>query len=215
MTDTATTIWPADKVERRPISSLLPYANNARTHSAAQVAQLAASIAEFGFAMPVLVDPKGVLIAGHGRVAAAQSLGLPEVPVMVATGWSKAQIRAYRIADNKLALNAGWAPDFLVEEFAELSLEGFNLDFTGFSGAEIDQLTAPDIDPASEWQGMPEFDQPDNGAFQSLIVHFKDQAAVDGFARLIGQKLTNKTRFTWFPQAEIGVYQDKRYANEP
>ena len=100
-----TSKWPADTVGRRPINSLLPYARNARTHSPEQVQQIAASIREFGFTVPVLVDTAGTLIAGHGRVLAAQSLGITEVPTMVADGWSAEQIRAYRIADNKLTLN--------------------------------------------------------------------------------------------------------------
>jgi ParB-like chromosome segregation protein Spo0J len=98
--------WPADKVERRPIAKLIPAARNARTHSDEQVAQIAASIKEWGWTVPVLCDEDGVLIAGHGRVLAARQLGLTDVPVMTATGWSDAKKRAYLIADNKLPLNA-------------------------------------------------------------------------------------------------------------
>ena len=100
--------WPADKVERWAIDRLIPYARNARTHSDEQVAQIAASIREFGFTNPVLVDEEGTLIAGHGRVLGAHQLGITDVPTMVARGWTPAQIQAYRLADNKLALNAGW-----------------------------------------------------------------------------------------------------------
>src|SRR6187402_172575 len=89
--------WPADAVERRPVAALVPYARNARTHSDEQVAQIAASIREWGWTSPVLVDESGGIIAGHGRVLAAQRLGLPEVPVMVAADWSEAQKRAYVI----------------------------------------------------------------------------------------------------------------------
>src|SRR5437763_2619944 len=99
--------WPADEVQRWPVERLVPYARNARTHSDAQVAQIAASIREWGWTMPVLADEAGGVIAGHGRILAAQRLGLAEVPVMVARGWSEAQKRAYVLADNKLALNAG------------------------------------------------------------------------------------------------------------
>ena len=105
--------WPADAVERRSVTALLPYIRNARTHSDEQVAQIAASIREWGWTMPVLVDEAGTIIAGHGRVLAAQRLGLREVPVMVAAGWSEAKRRAYVIADNKLALNAGWDEELL------------------------------------------------------------------------------------------------------
>src|SRR3978361_2382549 len=96
-----------------PIASLVPYARNARTHSDAQVAQIAASIREWGWTMPVLVDEVGGIIAGHGRVLAAPLLGLAEVPVMVARGWSEAQRKAYVLADNKLGLNAGWGDALL------------------------------------------------------------------------------------------------------
>jgi DNA modification methylase len=131
------TQWPADTVERRPVKSLLPYARNARTHSPEQIQQIAASIREWGFTVPVLVDDAGTLIAGHGRVMAAQSIGLAEVPTMVATGWSAEQIRAYRIADNKLTLNGGWDDDALSFELGELQLAGFDLGLTGFGEHEL------------------------------------------------------------------------------
>ena len=105
--------WPADKVERRAVADLVPYARNARTHSDEQVAQIAASIREWGWTVPILIDEGGGIIAGHGRVMAARKLGLDEVPVMVAAGWSEAQKRAYVLADNKLALNAGWDLEML------------------------------------------------------------------------------------------------------
>ena len=119
--------WPADTVERRPVASLLPYARNARTHSADQVAQIAAAIRAWGWTVPVLVDEAGQLIAGHGRVLAAKSLGLLDVPAMVARGWSEADKRAYALADNKLTLNAGWDADLLKGELFELRSEGFDL----------------------------------------------------------------------------------------
>jgi ParB-like chromosome segregation protein Spo0J len=105
--------WPADTVGRMPIGKLLPYARNARQHSDAQIAQIAASIKEWGWTIPVLVDEANTLIAGHGRVLAAHQLGLPDVPTMVARGWSEAKVRAYRIADNKLALNSSWDDELL------------------------------------------------------------------------------------------------------
>jgi DNA modification methylase len=129
--------WPADAVERRPVASLLPYARNARTHSADQVAQIAAAIREWGWTVPVLVDEAGQLIAGHGRVLAAKSLGLLDVPAMVARGWSEAEKRAYALADNKLTLNAGWDADLLKGELFELRSEGFDLGLTGFGADEV------------------------------------------------------------------------------
>src|SRR6188474_3475151 len=101
------------RIESRPVTSLIPYARNARTHSDEQVAQIAASIREFGFTNPVLVDGDNGIIAGHGRVLAARKLGMTTVPVIELAGMSEAQKRAYIIADNKLALNAGWDTEML------------------------------------------------------------------------------------------------------
>ncbi len=203
--------WPADKVERWSIERLLPYARNARLHSDAQVAQIAASIREYGWTVPVLVDEEGTLIAGHGRVLAARQLGIDTVPTMSATGWSEAKRRAYRIADNKLALNALWDDELLTAEFTDLKGMDFDLSLTGFSNAEVDQFLSPELDPNDEWEGMPEFEQKDKTAFQTIAVHLKDQEAVDAFAELIGQRITRRTRFIWYPQTEIETYADKRY----
>ena len=143
--------WPADAVTRRPTGSLIPYARNARTHSDAQVAQIAASIREWGWTVPVLVDEAGTLIAGHGRLLAAQVLGLPEVPVMVARGWGEAKRRAYAIADNRLALSAGWDEAMLSLELSSLAADDFDLGLLGFDAAELsDLMNGPDFSPATE-----------------------------------------------------------------
>src|ERR1700756_3726585 len=142
--------WPADKVERWSLERLIPYARNARTHDEAQIAQLASSIREWGWTVPVLVDEQGTIIAGHGRVLAAEKLGLEQVPVMVAKGWSDAQKRAYAIADNRLPLNAGWDDAILSLESADLQLQEFDLRLTGFDPSELDKLLSqPDFEPAS------------------------------------------------------------------
>jgi DNA modification methylase len=134
--------WPADRPERRKVADLIPYARNARTHSDEQVAQIAASIREWGWTTPVLVDEDGGIIAGHGRVMAAKKLGIAEVPVLVASGWSEAQKRAYVLADNKLALNAGWDNELLKVELGEIKALDFDVTLTGFSLDEIGVLTA-------------------------------------------------------------------------
>lgn len=136
---------PADKVEQWPIDRLVPYAKNSRTHSDTQVAQIAASIKEWGFTSAVLVDEDGGIIAGHGRLMAARKLGMAEVPVMVAAGWSDAQKRAYVIADNKLALNAGWDNELLALELADIQGLGFDVELTGFSDEEIKALMPVEI----------------------------------------------------------------------
>ena len=126
------TSWPADNISRKTVKSLIPYARNARTHSDAQVAQIAASIKEWGWTNPILVDPEGGIIAGHGRVMAARQLKIEEVPVMVANGWTDAQKKAYILADNQLGLNAGWDMSLLAVEIGDLADAGFNLDLIGF-----------------------------------------------------------------------------------
>lgn len=148
--------WPADKVERRLIAQLIPYARNARTHSDAQVAQIAASITEWGWTSPVLVDEAGSIIAGHGRVLAARKLGLADVPVMVASGWTEAQKKAYVLADNQLALNAGWDMDLLKVEVGDLSLEGFDLSLIGFDDKLLGDLLAEPTDGLTDPDEVPE-----------------------------------------------------------
>jgi DNA modification methylase len=132
--------WPADQVERRAVDALVPYAKNARTHSPAQVAALAAAVRQWGWTSPVLVDEAGGIIAGHGRVLAARQLGLAEVPVMVARGWTEAQKRAFVIADNQLALQAGWDRALLQAELGDLQAGGFDLGLTGFDLGELGKI---------------------------------------------------------------------------
>ena len=120
------------KIETRPVAKLLPYASNSRTHSDAQVAQIAASIKEFGWTNPILIDGDNTIIAGHGRLLAARKLGMEEVPAIVLDHLSKAQQRALVIADNQLALNAGWDIQLLKAEIEDLNLEGFDLELLGF-----------------------------------------------------------------------------------
>lgn len=127
-------------IEYRPLGELIPYARNSRTHSDAQIAQIAASIREFGFTNPVLVDELGSIIAGHGRVLAARQLGLELVPTITLVGLSEVQKRAYVIADNKLGLNAGWDTELLAVELQGLIDDGYEAALTGFSGAELEHL---------------------------------------------------------------------------
>jgi DNA modification methylase len=132
----------AQRIERWLVEKLIPWARNPRTHSDAQVAQIAASIAEFGFNNPILVDTKAGIIAGHGRLLAARKLGLTEVPVIVLDHLSEAQKRAYIIADNQLALNAGWDEELLRAELAALQQEDFDVSVIGFEDEELARLLA-------------------------------------------------------------------------
>lgn len=134
--------WLADNLEHWPTERLLPYIRNARTHSEAQVAQIAASIAEFGFTAPILAGSDGVIVAGHGRLAAARKLGLGTVPVVVLDHLTPTQRRALVIADNKIAENAGWDEELLRIELAELQDVDFNLALTGFDVDELLEIMA-------------------------------------------------------------------------
>ena len=125
-----------------PVGQLVPYARNARTHSDDQVAQIAASITEFGFTNPILIGEDGVIIAGHGRLMAAQRLGLSEVPVIVLAHLNAAQRRALVVADNKIALNAGWDTEILLEQIELIRADGFDIDLVGFSDVELGELLA-------------------------------------------------------------------------
>lgn len=128
-------------IEYRPLDNLVPYTNNARTHSEAQLGQIAASIKEFGFTNPILVDGANGVIAGHGRILAARALGMDSLPCVELAGLSDTQKRAYILADNKLALNAGWDAELLGLELKELDAEGFDVSLIGFSDEEMAVLT--------------------------------------------------------------------------
>ena len=164
---------PADKIEKWGIDKLIPYARNSRTHSDEQIGQIAASIKEWGWTTPVLVDEDGGIIAGHGRTLAAQRLKMTEVPVIVAKGWSDAKKRAYVIADNKLALNAGWDDEMLRLELGELQGMDFDLDLTGFTAEEIATLQFDD-DAEAE---MPALRDGDKEPFQQKTFTLHDEQA--------------------------------------
>jgi len=164
--------WPATQVEMRSIDTLIPYARNARTHSDHQVSLIAASIREFGWTIPVLVDEENTLIAGHGRVLAAKKLEIKEVPTMVARGWTDAQRRAYTITDNQLTLVGDWDNELLKIELAELKASDFNLTLIGFDAKELDHLLASESDEDSSHE-------PDEGIDYeerySIVVECEDE----------------------------------------
>ena len=148
--------WPADKIERRKVDDLIPYARNARTHSDEQVAQLAASIKEWGWTTPVLIDEDGEIIAGHGRVMAARKLGIEEVPTMTATGWTKAQKQAYVLADNQLPQNAGWDMDLLSVEMKDLDADGFDLSLIGFGDDMLANMLVDETEGLTDEDAVPD-----------------------------------------------------------
>lgn len=147
----------AQRIELWPVDKLVPYARNPRTHSVEQVSQIAASIVEFGFLNPILVDTTAGIIAGHGRLQAAKQLGLAQVPVVVLDHLTESQKRAYVIADNKLALNAGWDDEILRTEMAALAAEEFDMPVIGFSDDELaDLLADPDAAGNTDEDAVPE-----------------------------------------------------------
>ena len=155
--------WMADKVEPWPTSKLIPYARNARTHSDEQVAQIAASIVEFGFTNPILAGSDGIIVAGHGRLAAAQRLGLEQVPVVVLDHLTPTQRRALIIADNRIAENSGWDPELLRLELGALQDDDFDLSLTGFDAdalLEIFEGEEPDQSGQTDDDQVP--DVPEN-----------------------------------------------------
>jgi hypothetical protein len=149
--------WPADQIERRSLASLIPYARNARKHSPRQIAELAGSIREWGWTMPVLIDEDGSIIAGHGRVLAAEQLQIADVPCAIARDWSDAKKRAYRLADNELALHATWNKEMLRIELADLQAQGADLNAIGFAdNAKLNEDVAElpqglQLEPAREY----------------------------------------------------------------
>lgn len=130
-----------------PVSELVPHPRNARVHSDEQIKQLANAITKFGWTMPVLVDENGMILAGHGRVMAAKLLGMETVPVVVATGWTDAQKRAYVIADNKIAANSSWDAGLLAAELKDLAATGTDLSTLGFEAGDLNALLGPPPEP--------------------------------------------------------------------
>jgi ParB-like chromosome segregation protein Spo0J len=205
-----------DEISQVPIEDLIPYARNARTHSDEQVAQIAASIREFGFVNPVLLKDDNTIIAGHGRVLAARKLSMDAVPCIYLSHLSETQARAYIIADNKLALNAGWDEELLNLELGELADEGFDLDLTGFDVGFLKSLElekqrgANDAD--EEWQGMPEH-VADEPRFGFCVVSFATEQDREDFFRIMGQTHTEKTKSIWHPkkveEAALGEFVDE------
>ncbi|MFQ6308690.1 site-specific DNA-methyltransferase [Lysobacter capsici] len=186
-------------VEQRPVEALIPYSRNARMHSDAQVAQIAASIVEFGWTNPILVDGDSGIIAGHGRLLAARQLKLARVPVIELGHLSPAQKRAYVIADNRLAENAGWDEELLRLELAELHDAEFDLDLLGFTEDELDRLLIDDHAGLTEDDEVPEPTEHtisrkgDVWICGSHKVLCGDATSADDYAALLGEELVDMT----------------------
>jgi len=204
-------------IEYESVEALIPYAANSRTHSDAQVAQIAASIKEFGWTNPILIDGDNTIIAGHGRLLAARKLGMDKVPAIRIGHLSKAQQRALVIADNQLAMNAGWDMDMLKAEIDNLKLDDFDISLLAFSDAELSALFLEKengkTDADEEWQGMPEFED-QAPCYRKVIVSFDTPDDVAEFFSIIGQSDTGKTKSIWFPEKERRDLESLRWAED-
>ena len=160
------------KRPQRKVNELIPYINNSRTHSDAQIGQIAASIREFGWTNPILIDGENGIIAGHGRLKAAMLLGMEEVPVIELSYLSETQKKAYIIADNKLAMNAGWDMELLKLEISELEDKDFNLDLLGFDPSEL-QLDEPDYSVLDDEDIEKQLDDMAQGVRKAIQIEFE------------------------------------------
>lgn len=201
-------------ISYRAIESLREADANARTHSREQIAQIAQSIDAFGWTNPILIDEHSTIIAGHGRLEAARLAGMADVPTITIVGLDPEQKRALAIADNKLALNAGWDEGLLRAEIEALKAIEYDVSLLGFSDAELDQILTDPLDRADEWAGMPSFEMDNRKAHRTIIMHFRDQQAVDTFCRLLDQPIPATAKFAWFPQREYESHEDMRYASD-
>jgi ParB-like chromosome segregation protein Spo0J len=194
------------KLEEIAVESLIPYARNAKRHSDAQVAQIAASIKEFGFNAPVLVDSDSGIIAGHGRVLAARKLGLQKVPCIRLMHLTDTQRRAYILADNRLAeLGGGWDDEMLGLELADLRESDFDLDLAGFDAQKIEAQLNPEAkagDVVDEWDAaeMPEYDGSPKGEGGTIIVHFATPESRVEFFEKLKIKTSQTAKFCWYPE---------------
>lgn len=161
------------KIEYLPLKSLIGYDKNARTHSPDQVDQIAASISEFGFTNPVLIDERKIIIAGHGRVEASKKLGLETVPTITLSGLTEAQRRAYVLADNRIALNAGWDENLLAAELADLQDIDFPIDLLGFTDADLERL----LPEAKPLESMPVLSNAPKPEFQQITFTLHNEQA--------------------------------------
>lgn len=195
-----------DKIEFWPIDQLQPYTQNPRTHSAEQVSKVAKSIVEFGFNNPILVDANRGIIAGHCRLMAAQRLGLETVPIIELTHLTDEQKRAYIIADNRLALDAGWDIDILAGELAALKDFGFDIDTIGFSDEELDKLFAP-----LDGKGLTDDD--DAPALPEVPVSVRGDVWVLGRHRVMCGDSTSPEDFEWLMQGQLAdcIWTDPPY----
>ena len=200
-------------IKYKKTADLVPYANNSRLHDETQLGQLVASINEFGFTNPVLLDGANGIIAGHGRVMAANVLGLETVPTIELQHLTDEQKAAYVIADNKLAQNAKWDDEILRLELQSLSDADYNLSILGFDEASLSRLldVAETADAFEEYSEAIEYENKNANPYKSLIVHFENEQDVDNFKHLIKQNFSNSAKYIYHPIQVRKETESKRY----
>lgn len=211
MTSDAT---PSLVFETWPIERLVEYARNPRKNDHA-VDGVAAAIREFGFRVPIVAKSDGLVVDGHLRLKAAKKLGLTEVPVVLADDMTEAQIKAFRLSVNKAAEWAQWDFDMLKIEIEDLRDLGVDLSITSFTDGEIANIflerETGETNAADEWQGMPEFEDPEP-CFRKVVVNFESEEDVKNFFAAIRQKDTGKTKSIWFPEKERRDLESLRWS---
>lgn len=200
------------------IDTVIPNAKNPRKHTKDQIKKIADSISAFGFKVPLLIDSNRVVIAGHGRLEAAKSLGLEKVPVLIDSQMTEAQKKAYLIADNKLGMLSYWDDDLLQEAIADISADDLDLDLLGFTDKEMDAILfierdQQEIDPDDHWVGMPAY-HADDPCYAKVVVNFDSKEDVDAFFKAIGQGYTDKTKSIWYPYKERRDLKNKAWVDE-
>ena len=202
------------KVQIVKIDKIIPYINNPRKNQ--NVDKVANSIKEFGFRQPLVVDKDYNIIVGHTRLQAAKQIGLKEVPIHIAN-LKKDQLKAYRIADNRVNQESEWNYQLLHNELKDLINEDYNMFTLGFEGLELDNIINADsfstkwLDQMKEWKNMPEFKHDDKTPYKRLIVNFESKKDVDDFFKLIKQEYTDKTQYINIPKRKQQILRDKGY----
>ena len=205
------------KVQTINIDKIIPYANNPRKNQ--NIDKVANSIKEFGFRQPLVVDKHYNIVAGHTRYQAAKQIGLKEVPIHIAN-LNKEQLKAYRIADNRVNQESEWDYQLLHNELKDLMNEDYSMFTLGFEGLELENIINADsfstkwLDQMKEWKNMPEFNHDDKTPYKRLVINFETKKDVDKFFKLIKQKYTDKTRYVNIPKRKQQVLRDKGYVSK-
>ena len=207
-----------DKIILKNINEIKPYTNNPRKHSDEQINKIAVSIREYGFDQPIVIDKDNIIIKGHGRYLACKNiLKLNNIPVIVREDLTPGQIKASRLADNRVNITT-WDIEKLGIELDDLNKIDFDLGFTGFDNNEIKAFNInadKDFnDPYKEYQDMPNYDNKNIEGYQIISVHFRNIKDVEHFAELIKQKITPQTKYIWIPELVKGNVKDLRYIGE-